>query len=46
MSIIERINERYLLRAGVAATFAVLALLAALSFVMQRRTTDLARRTS
>jgi putative nucleotidyltransferase with HDIG domain len=39
------IIERYLLRAGVAAMFAVLALLAALSFVMQRRTTDLARRT-
>src|SRR3954453_10595877 len=45
MSIFERISERFLLRAGIAAMFAVLALLAGLSLVTQRHTTDLAQRT-
>src|SRR3954454_10455179 len=45
MSIIERISERLLLRAGVVAMFGVLGLLAGLSLVTQRHTTDLAQRT-
>src|SRR5689334_6308612 len=45
MSILERISERVLLRTGVATMFAVLALLAGLSLVTQRHTTDLAQRT-
>ena len=45
MSIIERISERLLLRAGIVAMFAVLAVLAGLSLVTQRHTTDLAQRT-
>jgi diguanylate cyclase (GGDEF)-like protein/putative nucleotidyltransferase with HDIG domain len=45
MRIIERISERLLLRAGIVAMFAVLALLAGLSLVTQRHTTDLAQRT-
>src|ERR671932_1543284 len=45
MSIIERINERYLALTSVAAMFAVLGLLAGMSLVTQRRTTELARQT-
>jgi diguanylate cyclase (GGDEF)-like protein/putative nucleotidyltransferase with HDIG domain len=45
MSIFERISERFLLRAGITAMFGVLALLAGLSLVTQRHTTDLAQRT-
>src|SRR4051794_4405861 len=45
MSIFERISERFLLRAGIVAMFGVLALLAGLSLVTQRHTTDLAQRT-
>jgi diguanylate cyclase (GGDEF)-like protein/putative nucleotidyltransferase with HDIG domain len=44
MSTLERINENWVIRAGVVAMFAVLALLAGLSLVTQRRTTDLAER--
>jgi diguanylate cyclase (GGDEF)-like protein/putative nucleotidyltransferase with HDIG domain len=44
MAIFERISERFLLRAGIAAMFAVVALLAGLSLVVQRRTSDLAQR--
>jgi diguanylate cyclase (GGDEF)-like protein/putative nucleotidyltransferase with HDIG domain len=44
MSALERINEARVIRAGVAAMFAVLCLLAGLSLVTQRRTTDLAAR--
>ena len=44
MSRLERINENWVIRAGVVAMFAVLALLAGLSLVTQRRTTDLAER--
>src|SRR3954465_12628698 len=45
MSIFEGIRERFLLRAGVVAMFGVLGLLAGLSLVTQRHTTDLAQRT-
>src|SRR5438874_13551249 len=45
MSIFERISERFLLRVGIAAMFGVLVLLAGLSLVTQRHTTDLAQRT-
>ncbi len=44
MSTLERINENSVIRAGVVAMFAVLGLLAALSLVTQRRTTELAER--
>jgi diguanylate cyclase (GGDEF)-like protein/putative nucleotidyltransferase with HDIG domain len=44
MSTLERINENWVIRAGVVAMFAVLGLLAGLSLVTQRRTTDLAER--
>jgi diguanylate cyclase (GGDEF)-like protein/putative nucleotidyltransferase with HDIG domain len=43
MSTLERINEGWVIRAGVVAMFAVLGLLAGLSLVTQRRITDLAR---
>jgi len=42
---LERINERWAMRAGVAAMLAVLVLLGGFSLVTQRRTTDLAQRT-
>jgi len=41
---LERINDRWIARAGVAALFVVLGLLAMLCLVTQRRTTDLSRR--
>jgi diguanylate cyclase (GGDEF)-like protein/putative nucleotidyltransferase with HDIG domain len=44
MSTLERINERWVIRAGVVAMFAVLGLLAGLSLVTQRRITDLGAR--
>jgi diguanylate cyclase (GGDEF)-like protein/putative nucleotidyltransferase with HDIG domain len=44
MSTLERINERWAVRAGLAAMFVVLGLLASWSVVTQRRTTDLAQR--
>jgi diguanylate cyclase (GGDEF)-like protein/putative nucleotidyltransferase with HDIG domain len=44
MTTLERINEAWVIRAGVAVMFAVLALLGGLSLVVQRRTTDLADR--
>jgi diguanylate cyclase (GGDEF)-like protein/putative nucleotidyltransferase with HDIG domain len=44
MSTLERINEGWVIRAGVVAMFAVLGLLAGLSLVTQRRITDLAQR--
>src|SRR3954447_17020451 len=45
MSIFERISERFLLRGGIAASFGVRALLAGVSLVTQRHTTELAQRT-
>jgi diguanylate cyclase (GGDEF)-like protein/putative nucleotidyltransferase with HDIG domain len=44
MRTIDRINERWVIHAGVVAMFAVLGLLAGLSLVTQRRITDLADR--
>src|SRR4051794_30344034 len=44
MTTLERINEGWVIRAGVAVMFVVLALLGGLSLVVQRRTTDLADR--
>src|SRR3954454_18872604 len=44
MSTLERINEGWVIRAGVVAMFAVLGLLAGLSLVTQRRISDLANR--
>jgi diguanylate cyclase (GGDEF)-like protein/putative nucleotidyltransferase with HDIG domain len=44
MSMVQRINERWVTRASVAVMFAVVGLLAGLSLVALRRTTDLARR--
>jgi hypothetical protein len=44
MTALERINEGWVIRAGVVVMFAVLGLLAGLSLVTQRRTTDLAER--
>ena len=44
MSRLERINERWAIRAGVTAIFAVLLALGGFSLVTQRRTSDLAQR--
>jgi diguanylate cyclase (GGDEF)-like protein/putative nucleotidyltransferase with HDIG domain len=44
MSTLERINEGWVIRAGVVAMFAVLGLLAGLSLVTQRRISDLSER--